>query len=72
VLSSLRSGRGAPEADFDGCAELWWDSLEDYLAVRQTPEGVAALKALFEDDQHFVDFSRSLYWYGQEHPVIGV
>ncbi|WDS35499.1 EthD domain-containing protein [Pseudoxanthomonas sp.] len=67
---ALRDSRGALPADFDGCAELWWDDMESHLAARLTREGAAALQALVEDEARFVDLSRSLLWYGSEYEVI--
>ncbi len=33
---AIRASRGAPEM-YDGVAELWWDSLDDLLALRRRP-----------------------------------
>src|SRR5262249_61331000 len=41
----LAASRGAPE-EFDGIAELWWESVEDLVAAPGTPEGRAAAQAL--------------------------
>ncbi len=67
---SLRVSRSALKAEFDGCAELWWDSLADHLATRKTPQGVEALQALMVDERRFVDVSRSQLWYGTERLII--
>jgi hypothetical protein len=58
---AIRASRGMLNADFDGYAELWWDSFEDH-AARTTAEGAAVLRALIEDERKFVDFSRSQAW----------
>jgi uncharacterized protein (TIGR02118 family) len=65
----LRAGRGAPE-DFDGVAELWFDSLDALAAAGATPEGRAAGKRLVEDERRFIDLARSPLWLAQEHEVI--
>ena len=62
--------RGAPPVAFDGCAELWWDSLEAHVASRKTEAGQGALLALIEDEKRFVDFARSQLWYGYERTII--
>jgi len=55
---------------FDGCAELWWDSLDTHLAVRKTTEGKGALQALIADEMTFVDLEKSQLWYGEERSII--
>ena len=62
--------RGALPVAFDGCAELWWDSLEAHLASRKTEAGQRALQALIDDEKRFVDLSRSQLWYGYERIII--
>src|SRR5262245_66117740 len=49
----LAHGRGAPE-EFDGIAELWWDSLDDLAAASATDEGRAAARELLEDERRFL------------------
>lgn len=56
---ALTNSRGAPEP-FDGIAELWYDS----------PEALAAGKALFEDEQKFIDHATSPILIGTENVVI--
>lgn len=66
----IRSSRGALEVPFDGLAELWCDSVEDMLAARATEDGIAALRAIVEDERRFIDLSHSQFWYGAERPYI--
>jgi uncharacterized protein (TIGR02118 family) len=68
--AALRASRGGPE-EFDGVAELWWDSLVELQAGVGSPEGRAAGEALLEDERRFIDLARSPLWLGQEHPVVG-
>jgi len=65
----LAASRGAPE-EFDGIAELWWDSVEDLAAAPGTPEGRAAAQALLEDERRFIDHARSPLWLAEEHPIV--
>src|SRR4051812_16260781 len=65
----LRASRGAPE-EFDGVAELWWESSEDLAASSSTPEGRAAGRELLEDERKFIDLERSPLWLAEEHEVI--
>ena len=66
---ALRASRGGPEA-YDGVAELWWESRDDMIAATTTPEGVAAGRALLEDERQFIDLANSPLWLGEERPVI--
>ena len=66
----LRASRGAP-ADYDGVAELWFDSLDAVAAAVATPEGQAASAELLEDERRFIDHARSPLWLSEEHEVIG-
>jgi len=61
--------RGAPE-DFDGVAELWWDSVDDFARAGTTKEGRAAGRQLLEDEKRFIDLSRSPIWFGEEHALV--
>ncbi len=65
----LRVSRSAPEA-YDGVAELWWESREDFEAATVTAEGQEAAQVLLEDERKFIDLERSPLWIGEEHPVI--
>lgn len=73
LSDGLREGRGgglenAP-AIYDGVAQLWWDSAEDLLSVLSTDEGMAASRALYEDESTFIDFKKSPLWLGEEKVV---
>jgi uncharacterized protein (TIGR02118 family) len=66
----IRSPRGAP-AEYDGVAELWFDSLEALAANAERPEARAAGALLLEDERRFIDLSKSPLWWSQERPVVG-
>jgi uncharacterized protein (TIGR02118 family) len=70
VNTALRDSRGAPD-EFDGVAELWWESMEDLAAASATPEGRAAGRELLEDERKFIDLERSPLWLAEEHAFIG-
>jgi uncharacterized protein (TIGR02118 family) len=70
VQDAIRASRDSMEASFDGYAEVWWDSLEEMAAIRQTDDGAKALRALLEDERRFVDLRRSQFWYGIEREII--
>ena len=69
INGALRASRGAPE-EYDGVAELWYDSLEAIGAATSTEEGRAAAQTLLEDERRFIDHSRSPLWFAEEHPII--
>jgi uncharacterized protein (TIGR02118 family) len=66
----LRSSRGGPE-EFDGVAELWWDSREALERALSSSEGQTAGAELLADERRFIDLARSPLWLAEEHPVIG-
>ena len=66
----LRASRDAP-AEFDGVAELWFDSLEALAENGRRPEAQAAGALLLEDEKRFIDLPRSPLWWGQERVVVG-
>ena len=70
VQAGAMAARGCPPADFDGCAELWWESLESYGRMRTNPEALSALRLLVEDERCFIDMERSLIWYGLETTIV--
>jgi uncharacterized protein (TIGR02118 family) len=70
VNGALRASRGGP-GDYDGVAELWWDSLDDLAAATASDAGRTASLELLEDERRFIDLARSPLWLGREHVVIG-
>ncbi|MEW5688348.1 MAG: EthD domain-containing protein [Pseudomonadota bacterium] len=70
VSAGIRDSRGAPQ-EYDGVAELWFDSLEAMLENGRRPEAQAAGVLLLEDEKRFIDLARSPLWWGHEHVVVG-
>lgn len=68
---SVREGRGLDPSDYDGVAELWYDSEQALIAAGETGEGRKHGAILAEDEANFIDFSRSRLFFTQEHEVIG-
>ena len=54
---------------YDGIAEVWWESFEDFQSNVNTPEGQAARQALREDEAKFIDFSQSCVFLTEEHVI---
>ena len=45
--------------EFDGVAEVWFESEEDMIAGMSTPEGQELGAALLKDERNFIDHSKS-------------
>ena len=67
VSEQIRQSRGAPE-DYDGVAQLWWDSLADMALARAEDAGAAA-RMLLDDERKFIDMARSPLWWGEEKVI---
>jgi uncharacterized protein (TIGR02118 family) len=68
--AAIRASREAP-AEYDGVAELWFDSLEAVAANGARPEAQAAGALLLEDERRFIDLPKSPLWWGEEKPIVG-
>jgi uncharacterized protein (TIGR02118 family) len=68
--AGLRASREAP-AEYDGVAELWFDSLDALAANSQRPEARAASNLLLEDERRFIDLAKSPLWWGEERLIVG-
>jgi uncharacterized protein (TIGR02118 family) len=67
--AALQASRGGPD-EYDGVAELWWDSADALAAATATPEGQAAGAALLADERTFIDLARSPLFVATEHPIV--
>ena len=67
---ALRASRDAPP-EFDGVAELWFDSLDALAANGARPQAQAAAARLLEDERRFIDLPKSPLWWGEEKVVVG-
>jgi len=52
--------------DYDGMAELWFDTVEDLLAARQSHEW----KATTDDEANFIDHGKVAYFVSEEHVIM--
>lgn len=65
---ALRESRGMlPE--FDGVAEVWFESEEAMVAAMSTPEGQKLGAALHEDEGNFIDHTKSSAFLVREHEL---
>lgn len=63
------AARGAPEP-FDGTAEVWWASDEDFRFAMADRDARRAGRILLEDEKTFIDLARSPIWLGREHVFV--
>ena len=64
----LRSSRGMlPE--YDGVAEVWFESEEDLIEAMSSPEGQKLSVALLEDEGRFIDHSQSSAFIVKEYEL---
>ena len=66
----MQQARGGMEPEYDGVAELWWDSEETITNALATSDGQAAGADLLADEQRFVDLPNSPLWFNHEYPQI--
>ena len=66
---ALRATRPGPDP-YDGVAELWWESVDEFAAATASPEGRKAGEELLEDERRFIDMERSALWVAQEHAIV--
>jgi uncharacterized protein (TIGR02118 family) len=69
--AALAGSRGSEPRQYDGVAELWWDSIDDLVQAASSEEGQSAQEALLEDERRFIDVANSPIWLGEEIVVIG-
>jgi uncharacterized protein (TIGR02118 family) len=67
---AIRASRQAP-AEFDGVAELWFDSLQAVAENGQRPEAQAAGAMLLADERKFIDLPKSPLWWGEARVIVG-
>ena len=62
----LRISRGMlPE--YDGVAEVWFESVQALIEGMSSPEGQKLGMALLEDEKNFIDHSKSSAFIVEEH-----
>lgn len=62
--------RGSAGKEFDGVAELWWDSADALMAAISTEAGQLAGGELLEDEARFIDLPNSPVFFTEEHEVV--
>ena len=64
----LRTSRGML-AEYDGVAEVWFESEEALMAGMSSPEGEKLSDALLEDEGNFIDHSKSSAFIVEEYEL---
>jgi uncharacterized protein (TIGR02118 family) len=67
---SIARARGIT-ADYDGVAELWWDSFDDLAATAGNPGAAAAGRMLLDDERRFIDLPKCALFWGDETVIVG-
>lgn len=65
---ALQARNGGAPAQYDGVAELWFDSLEDFSD--DNPQKRRAAAELLADERTFIDLPNSPMWLAKEHVVV--
>ncbi|MES9860143.1 MAG: EthD domain-containing protein [Candidatus Thiodiazotropha sp. LLP2] len=62
----LRVSRGMLQ-EYDGIAEVWFESEESLMSGMSSPEGQKLGSELLEDEKNFIDHSKSSAFIVEEH-----
>ncbi len=65
---ALRSSRGM-QPEYDGVAEVWFESEQALMEGMSSPEGQKLGAALHEDEKNFIDHSRSAAFIVEEYEL---
>ena len=55
---------------YDGVAELWWNSKNDFIDAVHSIEGKRISTILYEDEKNFIDFSKSTVFLTEENLIL--
>jgi uncharacterized protein (TIGR02118 family) len=67
--AAIREARGTAE-EFDGIAEVWWESEQQFLAAVTAPRSQQWLSELQEDEANFIDLAASRSFFTVEHQLL--
>jgi uncharacterized protein (TIGR02118 family) len=69
-LAGIAAVRGSLGTEYDGIAELWFDSV-DTLEAEPSAEAIKAGQDLLEDERNFIDLPNSPIFFAEEKAVVG-
>lgn len=55
---------------YDGLAEVWYESYDDFLSRISSASGKEAAKRLREDEQRFAQIKLSRTWWSEEYEIL--
>ncbi len=64
----IRESRGMMQ-EYDGVAEVWFESEEELVEAMSSPEGQKLGATLLEDEANFIDHARSTAFITKEHEL---
>ena len=66
---NVRKSRGMSH-EYDGIAEIWWESERDFIEAISSPEGQKLRTVFLDDEAKFLDFGRSAAFFTEEHILV--
>ena len=63
---TVRKSRGMSQ-EYDGIAEIWWESEKDFIDAIRSPEGQKLRSVFLDDEAKFMDFTKSAAFFTEEH-----
>jgi uncharacterized protein (TIGR02118 family) len=69
INAELVKSRGLEPLPYDGITEIWWESMDEFLAGVNSPEGIEAAQQYVADEANFVNFSQSRAFLTEEHTI---
>jgi uncharacterized protein (TIGR02118 family) len=67
---AVQDSRGISQ-EYDGIAELWWESESEFIDAINSIEGKKLRTVFLDDEAKFLDFSRSAAFFTKEHVLVG-
>jgi len=66
---NVRKARGM-SGEYDGIAEIWWESEEAFIEAINSAEGQKLRDMFLEDESRFLDSKRSTAFFTNEHVIV--
>jgi uncharacterized protein (TIGR02118 family) len=66
---NVRKSRGMSR-EYDGIAEIWWESEKDFVDAISSPEGQRLRTVFLDDEAKFLDFGSSAAFFTKEHVLV--
>ncbi|MDX1809971.1 MAG: EthD domain-containing protein [Sulfurospirillaceae bacterium] len=66
---AVQDSRGISQ-EYDGIAELWWESEVAFIEAINSPDGQKLRTVFLDDEAKFLDFSKSAAFFTKEYVVV--